>query len=211
MAEQEPRRTGPLAWVTEKWRMSKKQDRKACLLLAIFVLFLSGGVFCAIMGLRSSQDRRSTGTPRPTATASPTRTPTLTRTIRPTRTTRPTQTPRPTHTPRPTQTARPTQTPTSTRTPTRTATPRPTSTPTLPRPTNTPVPPPAVSRCDPGQVDINSAPKEELKRIIHIDEQRADELIRLRPFRSVDSLDRITGIGPTRLREIKEQGIACVP
>ena len=79
----------------------------------------------------------------------------------------------------------------------------------LPTPTATPMHTP--NACAPGQVDINSAPREELARIIHIDDERADELIRLRPFRSVDSLTRITGISAIRLRDIKEQGIACVP
>jgi endonuclease YncB( thermonuclease family) len=61
------------------------------------------------------------------------------------------------------------------------------------------------------RVNINTASVEELKRIIHIDEIRAAEIIRLRPFRSADEIDRVTGIGEVRLREIKEQGIAYVP
>ena len=48
-------------------------------------------------------------------------------------------------------------------------------------------------------------------RIIHIGEVRVDDLIRLRPFSSVDDLTRIDGIGPGRLSDIKEQGLACVP
>jgi DNA uptake protein ComE-like DNA-binding protein len=35
-------------------------------------------------------------------------------------------------------------------------------------------------------------------------------LVELRPFRSVDDMERIKGIGPQRLQEIKAQGIACV-
>ena len=76
-------------------------------------------------------------------------------------------------------------------------------------PSPTPVPQPD-DNCGPGQVNINSASKDDLMLIIHIGEVRSDELIRLRPFRSIDDLTRISGIGEARLRDIKEQGIACV-
>jgi endonuclease YncB( thermonuclease family) len=58
-------------------------------------------------------------------------------------------------------------------------------------------------------VDINTAPLERLMEIIHIGEVRGPELIRLRPFKSIDDLRRIDGIGPVRLADIKEQGIVC--
>jgi DNA uptake protein ComE-like DNA-binding protein len=66
------------------------------------------------------------------------------------------------------------------------------------------------SGCTFGQVDVNSAEAEELEQIIHIGPVRAAELIQLRPFSSLDDLVRIKGIGPARLADIKEQGIACV-
>lgn len=66
------------------------------------------------------------------------------------------------------------------------------------------------SGCGPGQVDINSASLEDIKKIKHIDEKRGNELINLRPFTSVDSLTRINGIGDGRLKDIKAEGIACV-
>ncbi len=66
------------------------------------------------------------------------------------------------------------------------------------------------SGCGPGQVDINTAPKEVLMTIVHIGEARAEELIALRPFASVNELTRIRGIGEGRLREILAQGVACV-
>jgi len=66
------------------------------------------------------------------------------------------------------------------------------------------------SNCVAGQVDINTASKEDLKNIIHIDDTRADDLIRLRPFKSVDTLTKINGIATARLNDIKTQGIACV-
>lgn len=61
-----------------------------------------------------------------------------------------------------------------------------------------------------GCVDINSASKEALMTIIHIGDVRAEELIRLRPFSSVDSLTRINGIGSGRLKDIKAENKACV-
>jgi competence protein ComEC len=64
--------------------------------------------------------------------------------------------------------------------------------------------------CREGQIDVNTASKEELDRIINIGPVRAAEMIRLRPFSSVDDLIRIRGIGPQRLDDIKAQGLACV-
>lgn len=60
------------------------------------------------------------------------------------------------------------------------------------------------------KIDINAAPLEELIKIIHIGEARAQELISLRPFSSLDDLDRIKGIGPKRIEDIKAQGLAWV-
>ena len=65
-----------------------------------------------------------------------------------------------------------------------------------------------VTLCD--GIDINRASYEELKEIIHIDSDRAGEIIRLRPFASVESMTRINGIGPARRDAIIEQGLACV-
>ncbi len=59
-------------------------------------------------------------------------------------------------------------------------------------------------------IEVNTASRTDLMKIIHIDEARVDDLISKRPFRSVDNLTRITGIGAVRLEEIKEQGLACV-
>lgn len=59
-------------------------------------------------------------------------------------------------------------------------------------------------------VDINQASLEEIQNIIHIGPERAESLIDLRPFSSVDDLERIKGIGPARLTDIKDEGLACV-
>jgi DNA uptake protein ComE-like DNA-binding protein len=59
-------------------------------------------------------------------------------------------------------------------------------------------------------VHINTASKDQLKRIIHIDDVRADEIIRLRQqrkFEKYEDLTRINGIGRVRMEEIRAQGI----
>jgi competence protein ComEC len=45
---------------------------------------------------------------------------------------------------------------------------------------------------------------------MHIGDKRAEQLIKLRPFYSLNDLTRISGIGDGRLSDIKKQGIACV-
>lgn len=95
-------------------------------------------------------------------------------------------------------------------------TPAPTPTPTRATarrtPTRTPTSTPAAptSGCGPDQININTASVEELQEITHIGPARAQEMIELRPFTSVDDMDRINGITPTTVVEIKEQGLACV-
>ena len=59
-------------------------------------------------------------------------------------------------------------------------------------------------------IDLNTATKERLVRIIHVGDGRAEQIMSLRPFSSLEELERIAGIGPTLLSEIKEQGLACV-
>ncbi|WP_430981823.1 ComEA family DNA-binding protein [Halorhodospira halophila] len=66
-----------------------------------------------------------------------------------------------------------------------------------------------------GCVDINTASRDQLQEIVHIDQDRAREIERLRersPFTDVSSLrTRVQGIGPQRVEEIIEQDKACVP
>lgn len=73
-----------------------------------------------------------------------------------------------------------------------------------------PLPTPDPVSDDPGRVNINTATVEELQEIVHIGQARAEEIIRLRPFSSLDDLSRVTGIGPSRLTDIKAQGVAYV-
>jgi competence protein ComEC len=67
-----------------------------------------------------------------------------------------------------------------------------------------------VIGCAPGQVDINRADVETLQAIVHIGPERAQMLIALRPYTSLDDMRRIPGIGPGLLTAIVEQGVACV-
>lgn len=60
-------------------------------------------------------------------------------------------------------------------------------------------------------VDINDAPPAELEDIVHVGEAYAEEISRLRPFDGVSELDRVSGLGPSRVRDIEEQGLACAP
>src|SRR3989338_1124679 len=62
-------------------------------------------------------------------------------------------------------------------------------------------------------VDINTAPKEYLEKIKHIGEARAEQIIKLRQeklFSSLDEMDIVSGIGPSRIADIKKQGLACL-
>ena len=60
-------------------------------------------------------------------------------------------------------------------------------------------------------ININTAGL--LQAIIHIGPERATQILQLRqerPFASVDELVRVRGIAEARLRDIREQGLACV-
>lgn len=59
-------------------------------------------------------------------------------------------------------------------------------------------------------IDINNATPAQLTSIIHIDAERAREIVARRPFVSVDGLDRVPGIARKRLADISAQGLACV-
>ena len=151
----------------------------------------------------------------PTATATPPPTPTPLPTTTPLPTATPTQTPEPTPTPLPTPTATPEPTPTATplptAAPTPTRVPRPTPTVALPR-NPSPLGPSQSGKkgCRTGQINVNQAAQDDLKEIIHIGPLRAAQMVGLRPFASVEDLARIKGIGPSRLADIIEQGLACV-
>ena len=64
--------------------------------------------------------------------------------------------------------------------------------------------------CEENQIDINTASVEELDEISQIGPARAEEMLTLRPFSSVDDMIRITGIGENNINSIKSQNLACV-
>jgi competence protein ComEC len=68
----------------------------------------------------------------------------------------------------------------------------------------------AAPACANGQVDINSASLEQLQEITQIGPARARQIIRLRPFTSIEDMVRIDGISESAVAIIKAQGIACV-
>lgn len=59
-------------------------------------------------------------------------------------------------------------------------------------------------------IDINTASAEELQAIKHIGEKSATEITSQRPFKTVDELIKVSGIGEKRLADILEQNLACV-
>lgn len=60
------------------------------------------------------------------------------------------------------------------------------------------------------KIDINTASLEELQHIIHIGHEYAEQIINLRPFKTIDELTKVKGIGDSRLRDIIEEGKAFV-
>jgi competence ComEA-like helix-hairpin-helix protein len=67
-----------------------------------------------------------------------------------------------------------------------------------------------VYACDNNQININDADKEELTELTGIGEVKAQEIIKSRPFDSVDDLIDVWGIGEITLDKIKNQNLACV-
>lgn len=81
--------------------------------------------------------------------------------------------------------------------------------PTVPPPAPTPTSTvPSASPQGPC-IDLNTASITELDRIVHIGPSRAQQIVDLRPFASVDELVRVDGIGAARLGDIVAQGLVC--
>lgn len=59
-------------------------------------------------------------------------------------------------------------------------------------------------------VNINTAGPQELLRIVHVEPGIVDDLIALRPFYRVGHLVLVPGIFLPEMRDIVEQGLACV-
>ncbi len=69
-----------------------------------------------------------------------------------------------------------------------------------------------LASCEEGQIDINSAPKEDLMKITGLGGEGiiAQRVIDNRPFSSLDDLTKVSGIKESKLAAIKSQGLACV-
>lgn len=59
-------------------------------------------------------------------------------------------------------------------------------------------------------IDINVASSAELQQIDGIGEALADSIKVRRPFKNLDELTRVKGIGEGKLKDIKSQGLACI-
>jgi len=64
--------------------------------------------------------------------------------------------------------------------------------------------------CNEGQIDINNAGAEELDKLVGIGVVKSQAIVDARPFNSVNDLIDVYGIGEITLKNIKEQGLACV-
>jgi competence protein ComEC len=72
---------------------------------------------------------------------------------------------------------------------------------------------PDFGQADSGCLDLNRTDLETLQEITHVGPERAVQIVALReqrPFASLEDLTRVEGIGPSRLKQIQEQGLACV-
>ena len=66
------------------------------------------------------------------------------------------------------------------------------------------------AQCNSNQIDINIASKTELENLYGIGPVKSEEIIKSRPFDSIEDLIKVKGIGEITLNKIKEQGLACV-
>jgi len=68
----------------------------------------------------------------------------------------------------------------------------------------------ASAACSEGQININNASLEDLDLIKWVGPATAQAIIDTRLFYSLDDLLNVSGIGETKLQDIKNQGLACV-
>lgn len=55
------------------------------------------------------------------------------------------------------------------------------------------------------KIDLNKASKEEIMSIKGVGESLAENIIKARPFKTWDDVDKVKGIGDAKLKEIKKE------
>jgi competence protein ComEA len=55
------------------------------------------------------------------------------------------------------------------------------------------------------RVDINNAPRETIETLPGVGPKLAQEIIAGRPFKTIDELDRVKGIGPKKLQQLRSR------
>ncbi len=68
----------------------------------------------------------------------------------------------------------------------------------------------STSSCRSGQININTASKKDLTRIDHVGGDEAVRIEKQRPFTSLKQLVLVKGISDDDLRDILEEGRACI-
>lgn len=68
----------------------------------------------------------------------------------------------------------------------------------------------SAGTCRDGQVDLNSADRKALRAIDHVGGDEATRIVKQRPFKSVEQLVEVKGLSEKDVKEIVEQGVACV-
>ncbi len=66
------------------------------------------------------------------------------------------------------------------------------------------------ANCDKDQVDINEASLKELDKLTGVGPAIAQNIIDARPYKELDDLMDANGIGESKLKAIKSQGLACI-
>ena len=66
------------------------------------------------------------------------------------------------------------------------------------------------ANCSKNQININSASLKELDKIVWVGPATAQKIINNRPYRTIDELEKVKGIGDVKLKKIKTQNLACV-
>lgn len=64
--------------------------------------------------------------------------------------------------------------------------------------------------CTKNQIDINSASLKKLDDIVWVGVVTAQKIINSRPYKTLDELKKVKGVGDKKIQAIKKQNLACV-